>query len=67
LKIQRLAGNAALSWPLFAVDYSLQEATNPAVVLQWQTKQSALSTNADGLITTVPAGNSASLFRLSKP
>jgi hypothetical protein len=64
LSISPGVGNATTTWPLFAQDFQLQQSplVTPAV---WSTLALTLTTNATGILATVPIG-ADSLFRLRK-
>jgi len=65
LSIAPTAGNAVVSWPLFAQDFRLDESnlTNP---VSWTPSLYGNFTNATGIFATVPTSTGNKFFRLRK-
>ncbi len=65
LSAAKVGGNLAVSWPLYAGDFQLQQSSGvqPAT---WATSALPLSTNATAISATAPSSNPAAFFRLRK-
>ncbi len=60
------SGNMTISWPLFAQDFLLQQASVGAAQMVWSNAPCALVTNSIGIAAAAPMATGGGLFRLRK-
>lgn len=65
LSVAVTGNQASASWPLTAVNYVLQIATNLAAAGTWQNVTNAVTTSTNAFVVTLPVSAETSFYRLS--